>query len=342
MSHNPDLSVVILAAGKGTRMKSSKAKVLHEVFFQPMLHHVLSAVKPLQPRRTVVIVGHQEEVVRRSLETFDVLAVKQEEQLGTGHAVLMTEEAIPEDDGVVMILCGDTPLVRAVSLNEMLQQHRSNKSQLTIMTTILNEPFGYGRIISENKCVQYIVEEKEADTEQRKIQEVNAGIYIVNRRLLFQALQNVDDDNTQGEYYLTDIVQYTVKQGIDVHKYVNSSPKEVLGVNSRVEQEEAHRDLQIKRNEELMMQGISMHGCDTISVSPMAEVGIDCLLMSNVQILGSSVIGSACIIENGAIIKNCNIGNNVRIGAYCVLEESEIPDNTVIQPCTVMAKNSVN
>ncbi len=313
-------------------MKSSKAKVLHEVFFQPMLHHVLGAVEPMMPGRTVVIVGHQEEAVRKSLKSFDVVTVRQEEQLGTGHAVLVTEDAIPENDGLVMILCGDTPLVRTASLEMMLLQHRNRNSQLTIMTTMLDEPFGYGRIISAENHVQHIVEEKEATVDQKKIQEVNAGIYIANRNLLFSALKNVDANNTQGEYYLTDIVKYAVGQGLKVHKYTNLSPKEVLGVNSRVEQQEAHLDLQIQRNEELMMQGVSMHSSSTISISPNAKVGNDSLIKSNVQILGSTVIGGSCIIDNGAIIKDCTIGENVQIGAYCVLEGCEISANTILPP----------
>ncbi len=339
MQSNPDLSIVILAAGKGTRMNSSKAKVLHEVFFQPMLHHVLGAVKPLSSKRSVVIVGHQEEAVRSSLESFDVDIVKQKEQLGTGHAVMMTEETIPENDGLVMILCGDTPLIRTTSLERMLQQYRTTNSQLTIMTTILDEPFGYGRILSRDNFVEHIIEEKETDDLQRQIREVNAGIYIANRRLLFQALKNIDSDNSQGEFYLTDIVKYSVSQNISVHKYVNHSPKEVLGVNSRVEQQEAHYDLQRKRNKDLMMQGISMHSSSTISISPTAEVGKDCLLMSNIHIHGSSVIGPSCVIENGAIIKDCRVGENVHIGAYCVLKDSDIPANTILQPFTVLPKN---
>lgn len=319
-------------------MKSSKAKVLHEVFYRPMLHHVLYAVGPLVPKRTVVIVGHQEEAVKNSLKSFDVETVRQEKQLGTGHAVMITENAIPEDDALVMILCGDTPLIRTDTLESMLQQHRLNDSQLTIMTTQLDEPFGYGRIISQGDSVQCIIEEKEANAEQREILEINAGIYIVNRSLLFQALKNVDSNNSQGEYYLTDIVKYSVSQDIRVLKYMNDSPKEILGVNSRVEQEEAHHALQLKRNKELMMQGVTMHACSTITVSPDSLIGADSLLMSNVQILGSSITGSACTIESGTIIKNCKIGENVHIGAYCILENSDIPSNSEIPPFTVSPK----
>ncbi|MEE4240388.1 MAG: NTP transferase domain-containing protein, partial [Desulfopila sp.] len=181
------LFVVILAAGKGTRMKSGRAKVLHEVFFQPMLHHVLESVRPLAPARCIVIVGHQEEAVRESLRHHDVHLVRQEHQLGTGHAVQTAQQAVPEGDGVVMILCGDTPLISSESLREMYRHHLTNRSVLTVMTTIVDDPTGYGRILSAGDSVLAIVEEKETDELQRKIQEINAGIYLVERRFLFEA-----------------------------------------------------------------------------------------------------------------------------------------------------------
>nr|MDJ0623339.1 NTP transferase domain-containing protein [Desulfocapsaceae bacterium] len=147
MNEKPDLSVIVLAAGKGTRMKSSRAKVLHEIFFRPMLHHVLNAIQPLGSRRTVVVVGHQEEHVRSALQAYDVEIVVQKEQLGTGHAVQMAQPVIPEKDGVVMILCGDTPLISTSSLQQMIAKHSDNNADLTVMTTLLDNPFGYGRII---------------------------------------------------------------------------------------------------------------------------------------------------------------------------------------------------
>ena len=207
MHQNTQLSVVILAAGKGTRMKSSKAKVLHEVFYRPMLHQVLDAVKPLHPSRTVVIVGHQEEAVRNSLNSCNVTIVKQAKQLGTGHAVQMTEPLIPEDDGLVMILYGDSPLIRSFSLQDMLSQHNTQQTDITVMTTILDNPTGYGRIISDDNSLLAIVEEKETTDQQKKIQEINSGIYLVNRKILFEALGEITPDNTQGEFYLTDIVE---------------------------------------------------------------------------------------------------------------------------------------
>lgn len=332
MQTEQDLSIVILAAGKGTRMVSTKAKVLHETFHRPMIHHVLLAIDPLGAKRVVVIVGHQEEAVRKALEPFTVIAVRQEEQLGTGHAVLMTEDVIPEQDSLVMVLCGDTPLIQTKSLTSMLKQHREKNSAVTVMTTLLEEPFGYGRIISSDNCIQCIVEEKEADETQKKIKEINAGIYIVKRSLLYEALHQLTPDNTQGEFYLTDIVEYSVSKNIEVHKYVNGKATEVLGVNSRVELEEAHNDLRLRRNVELLKQGVSLHSSLTTSVAPFSTVGVDSLLKSNVRISGESHIGKSCVLDEGVIVHDSTVGDNVHIGAYSVIENTQIAEDTELPP----------
>lgn len=335
MNFTSQLSVVVLAAGKGTRMKSAKAKVLHEVFYRPMLHHVLEAVQPMRPLRTIVIVGHEEEAVRKSLGSYHVETVLQERQLGTGHAVLMTKEAIPEDDCTVMILCGDTPLITPKSLRDMFNYHLREDADITVMTTELDDPYGYGRIISSGNKVIAIVEEKEADGIQKKIREVNSGIYLVNKKLLFEALETVNPDNAQGEFYLTDIVEYLVNKKKEARKFLNIRPMEVLGVNSRAELEVAHRELQEKRNIELMHKGVTIHNSRTVTVGPFAEVGVDTLLMQNAHITGKTVIGESCIIENGAILNDCHLGDNVRIGAYSVLSDCTIEGGGKIAPATI-------
>ncbi len=334
MSRNSQLSVVILAAGKGTRMKSATAKVLHHVFFQPMLHHVLHSVQPLEPGRCVVVVGHQEEAVRNSLVDFDVEIVRQEKQLGTGHAVQVAGPAMSEDAGVVMILCGDTPLISTSSLRKMYEHHIATQSVLTVMTTIVDNPTGYGRIISAGNSVLAIVEEKETDELQREIKEINAGIYMVEREFLFEALDTLTPDNTQGELYLTDIVEYAVSRGKNAAKFLNRSSVEVLGVNSRVELEAAHKQLQLQRNIELMRQGITIFNSEMVTVAPTVEIGCDCQLLQNVHITGNSVIGKSCIIENGVILHHCKVGDNVRIGAYSVLQGCNIDKNAIIPPLT--------
>ncbi|MEE4241950.1 MAG: sugar phosphate nucleotidyltransferase, partial [Desulfopila sp.] len=265
----------------------------------------------------------------------DVHLVRQEQQLGTGHAVQTAQQAIPEGDGVVMILCGDTPLISAESLREMYRYHLANRSVLTVMTTIVDDPTGYGRILSAGDSVLAIVEEKETDELQRKIQEINAGIYLVERRFLFEALASLTPDNSQGEFYLTDIVAYAVSQKLQPFKYLNPAADEVLGVNSKVELETAHRVLQQRRNQELMQQGVIIHDRATVTVSPQAEIGSDTLLLPGVFISGKTIVGSNCILENGAILHDCTVGDNARIGAYCVLKNCKIGNDDSLPPMTL-------
>lgn len=334
--NNDRLSLVILAAGKGTRMKSAKAKVLHELFYAPMIHHVLNATAPLQAEQTVVIVGHQKEQVIEAIDNFEITPVTQKEQLGTGHAVRIAESAISNTSETVMILCGDTPLIRSETLFEMVQQHHEKNAALTVLTTILDNPTNYGRMLlnADNK-VMGIVEEKDASLEQRKIQEINGGIYCVKKDFLFNSLQQVGDDNSQGEIYLTDIVAIGVKQGVSVERFVAPKPMEVLGVNSRIELSQAHQELQARRNVDLMGLGITMHSPETISVSPDATIGQDCLLMPGVQVLGRSAVGSNCTLHPGVILHDCQVGDNVVIGPYAVLRNHEIEAGSQIAPHTV-------
>ncbi len=327
------LSVIILAAGKGTRMKSEKAKVLHEVFFMPMVHHIIRAVSPLTPQRTVAVVGHQQETVKTALNDFKIIYVEQKEQLGTGHAVLVTERAIPEDDSTVLILCGDTPLLKSETLVDMCNKHMASGASLTLMTTLLKDPTNYGRILSGDKGeVIGIVEQKDATAEQLKIQEINAGIYCASREFLFGALKKVGTENSQGEVYLTDIVALAIADGLKVERYTTPYPQDVLGVNSRVELAQAHLELQKRRNEELMLEGVTLYSPHTTLISGDSSIGIDSTLGALVQISDNTIIGKSCTIGQGAILKNCRIGDNVTIGPYCCLADITISAETVIPP----------
>jgi bifunctional UDP-N-acetylglucosamine pyrophosphorylase / glucosamine-1-phosphate N-acetyltransferase len=327
------LAIIILAAGKGTRMKSDKAKVLHEVFYAPMVHHVLKAVLPLQPAQTVVIVGHQQDAVAEALASFDVSLVVQKEQLGTGHAVRVAENGISENATTVMILCGDTPLIQTATLQEMYSSHLRRQAALTLMTTILDNPANYGRILcdSGNK-VQGIVEQKDATPEQLEIKEINAGIYCVDKKWLFAALQGVGTDNSQGEVYLTDIVKLAVDSGMHVEKFPVAAPLDVLGVNSRVELADAQSELQMRRNRTLMLQGVTMHNPATISVSPESSVDRDTILGPGVNISEGCRIGHSCKIGQGVILKNCRLGDNAIIGPYSCLVDCTVAPNATLGP----------
>lgn len=333
MSPSRPLTALILAAGKGTRMKSARAKVLHEVFFVPMIHHVLQAILLLRPSRTIVVVGHQQDEVRRALHDFPVDFAIQEQQMGTGHAVLAAEQTLAGTEGTVMIVCGDTPLIRNTTLQEMYDFHIASAATLTLMTTHLEDPTNYGRIlISPDGGVEGIVEEKDASSEQKAIREINAGIYCIEKPFLFKTLHQVGTDNCQGEVYLTDIVSLAVTAGEKVGRFAASCAQDVLGVNSRVELAAAHKEIQARRNIELMIEGVTMHAPETISVSAGSTVGRDSLLTAGVQIHGLSKIGDSCQMEPGVILHDCILGDNVRVGAYSYLKDCTIASGTVIAP----------
>lgn len=328
---SPRLSVIVLAAGKGTRMKSDKAKVLHEVFFAPMVRHVMNAVLPLNPEQILTIVGHQQDAVQQVLQDFALDFAVQDHQLGTGHAVLIAENSIREDIDTVMILCGDTPLIKAETLTRMYREHKAGKATLTLMTTHLDDPTNYGRILSTpDGKIAGIVEQKDATAEQLRVNEINGGIYCVDKEFLFSALKRVGTDNSQNEVYLTDIVKLAVESDLSVEKVSTDNPLEVLGVNSRVELAEAHKVLHRRRNIDLMMQGVSMYQPESISVSPEVHIGRDTLLEPCVRIIGNSRIGESCLIGQGTILENCRIGDHVVIGPYSLLSDTTVAAGSVL------------
>ncbi len=332
------LSIIILAAGKGTRMKSRTAKVLHEVFFAPMVQHVISAIAPLQPADIIIVIGHQGDAVKAALKNNnDITFALQEDQLGTGHAVLAARESISSPKGAVMILCGDTPLIKTETLREMYNNHLRLNATLTLMTTVLDDPANYGRIIcdaSGNICE--IVEQKDCSPEQSAITEINGGIYCVDKEFLFSALDTVGTNNSQGEVYLTDIVKIAVSNGKRIEKYTASSPVDILGVNSRIELAAAEKELSWRRNKALMAEGVTMHNPDAITVCPQSSVGMDSILHSGVTITNNSTIGESCLISQGAIIDNCIIGDKAVIGPYCCLVNANIPPDTCLKAHTIL------
>ena len=331
LSMSKSLAVIVLAAGKGTRMKSSRAKVLHQVFFSPMLHHVLSGVAPLSPSHTIVVTGHQREEVESCLSDYNITPVLQENQLGTGHAVLSTTSALSSYKGTVMILCGDTPLIRTETLKKMVGVHTLSNSALTLLTTKLADPTNYGRILRNSEGnLEAIVEQKDCTESQTEIQEINAGIYCVESDFLFSALQRITNNNSQGELYLTDIISIGVRDGFNIQTCSAPDPQEVLGVNSRVELAEAEAELQRRHNRVLMLQGVSMIQPDSIRTSPHVKIGQDSILEPQVQLLDSTRIGNSCRIGQGAILKNCILGDNVSISPYVCLTDVTIHDDSSV------------
>uniref|UniRef100_UPI0040564170 sugar phosphate nucleotidyltransferase n=1 Tax=Candidatus Electronema sp. TaxID=2698783 RepID=UPI0040564170 len=273
--------------------------------FKPMLHHVLDAVTAAGIARQAVIVGHQREAVLASLAAYRISPVVQEEQLGTGHAVLCAETACAGAD-LVMILCGDTPLIRPDTLQALLRQHQERGADLTLMTTELDNPFGYGRIISgADGQVLRIVEEKDANADERALREINAGIYLADRSFLFAALRQVGRNNSQGEVYLTDIVGIAVREGRRVEKFVHRPAIDVLGVNSRVELAQAHAELQMRRCRELMLAGVTIYSPETVLISPESVIGQDAVIHAGVHLVGPCQIGAGAVIGAHSVLHGC-------------------------------------
>ncbi|UCD65307.1 MAG: NTP transferase domain-containing protein [Deltaproteobacteria bacterium] len=334
MTVDKKICALVLAAGLGTRMKSSRAKVLHEVLFKPMILHVLDTIKALKLNQTYVVVGHQREKVADLVSGYQATCVIQEEQLGTGHAVLCAEKELSSSD-TVLILSGDVPLIKADSLRKMLAAHAENRASLTLMTATLDDPTNYGRIVRDHRGkLLEIAEEKDATYEQRKIQEINAGIYCAEVPFLFKALKKVGTDNKQGEIYLTDIVKIAIDEGHDVNIFSGAGGKEVLGINSRGELAEANKYLQMKYNKQLMADGVSLIDPETIFIEQGVKIGKDSSIQANVQISGSTVIGSNCTIGPDVVLHDCQIGDSVVIGPFSNLKSYTVQDNETVAPHT--------
>lgn len=327
---------LVLAAGKGTRMKSDSPKVLHEVFFSPMIHHVLDALQPLSLGRNLVVTGHQRHMVEESLRGYSIAYVHQSQQLGTGHAVLACESELRSHTGPVLILCGDTPLIRSETLRLFLQAHVESASLVTVMTTNVAAPDNYGRIVSdEHGNIVKIVEEKDASPAQKKIREINAGIYCVDAHFLFEALKRVGTDNVQGEIYLTDIVAIATGDGIHVHKFCCLDSEEVLGVNSRRELAQAHSVLQRRYLDVLMESGVTLIQPETATIEKTVTIGKDSVIYSNTVLTGVCTIGSGVRIDSFVKIDGCTVGDCVRIGSFTHLQQTNIPSWSTVSPHTI-------
>jgi bifunctional UDP-N-acetylglucosamine pyrophosphorylase/glucosamine-1-phosphate N-acetyltransferase len=334
---NEQIRVVILAAGKGTRMKSERAKVMHELFFAPMLHHVLVALAPLRLLpATVVVTGHQAEKVEASLASFPVAFARQTEQLGTAHAVLAAREYLRDFHGTVLILCGDTPLIRGETIREMLDRHRESGAPLTVMTTGMADPANYGRIISgpEGEILR-IVEEKDATAAEKAINEINAGVYCAEAVFLLDGLGRIDDRNRQREFYLTDLVGVARAKGVTVTRYFCPEPREVLGVNSRVELAEAHHCLQQRRNRRLMLDGVTITAPETVAVAPEVEVGRDTVLAGPLTVSGTGRIGAGCRLGPQVVIRRSRLGDGVTVEPFSLLADCEIPAGQLVAAGTI-------
>jgi bifunctional UDP-N-acetylglucosamine pyrophosphorylase/glucosamine-1-phosphate N-acetyltransferase len=324
--------VVILAAGLGTRMRSSLPKALHPLAGKPLIRHVLDAVMPIGPARTIVVLGHQADRVRGAMDGYPVETVHQAEQLGTGHAVRQAMDALAGSSGPVMVLCADTPLLTPETLKNLLDVHGRSKAAVTVMTAIADDPTGYGRVVRGKSGVLRVVEEKDASEAQKQIREVNAGIYCFDRKFLQTALHGIGNRNAQGEYYLPDTISLARRKRLTVGAVLCRDFDEIMGINSRFDLSQAEMILQARTNLRWMLEGVTLHDPATVFIGADVVIGRDTLVYSNVRLEGKTTVGEGCVLYPGSRIADSILGSGVTIKDSCVIEESRIADRASVGP----------
>ncbi len=325
-----DLITIILAAGKGTRMKSDLPKVLHKVCGKPMLQHVIDAAKGVGSTRELVVIGSGAELVRQSIA--DVEFVMQTEQLGTGHAVLCTRDALAGIDGTVLILCGDTPLLTTEMLSRLVEEHSKAAVKATVLTAMMPDAAGYGRIIrAEDGAVEKIVEHKDATEDELKICEVNTGIYCFDLKTLFAALEQVTNDNAQGEYYLTDVLEIIRRGGDKINAAIAEDFTETLGINSRQQLAVAEKILRRRKNDRLMSEGVTLMDPSSTFIDADVEIGRDTVIYPFTWIEGATKIGAGCTLGPNSRLQNVTMGDRVT-AQFIYAHDCEIGDEVTIGP----------
>jgi len=327
-----DLAAVVLAAGKGTRMKSKRAKVLHEIAGRPLLFYPLLAAKEAGCQKISVVVGHQGDEVVAALSGMGVDCVWQTEQLGTGHALLCAAEKLTGFSGDLLLLCGDVPLLTAETVAQLLALHRTEKVAVTVLTASLKNPQGYGRILREGENVKAIVEEKDASEDERAICEINTGTYVFDADFVFSVLPGLGKENAQGEYYLTDVIAAAVAAGRKTRALCLADSNEALGINDRLQLAEANSLMRQRINRQLMLDGVTLIDPQTTYVDAGVEIGSDSLLHPGVHIRGRTRIGRDCIVETGVQIDSSQIADHVHLKNGSVIEESQVGVNCKIGP----------
>lgn len=326
-----DIKSVILAAGKGTRMKSETPKVLHEIFGKTLVGYVLDNVKNITSENFVIVGHHAEEVENFVKKNYtNAKTVLQTPQLGTGHAVSMVCPMLKDYKGLVLILCGDTPLITEETLKKFIEFHKSQNSDLTVMSTIFENPTNYGRIIREtDNTLKCIVEEKDATPEQKAVKEVNAGIYCIDWAKVQPAFSQLTSNNAQGEYYLTDIIEWGKKNNLNVNAYIMENNEEIFGINSRLHLAEATKIMQKRINEKHMINGVTIVDPSTTYISADTEIGQDTIIFPSTYIEGANKIGKNCKIGPCAHLRGgVEIADNVKIGNFVEVKKSKIASNT--------------
>ncbi len=329
---------VILAAGMGTRMKSKMPKVLHKVCGKPLSKWVIDASKAAGADKVCAVVGHKAETVKEVLGDVCEFAL-QAEQKGTGHAVMQAIDVIKNSKGEVVILNGDTPLITAETINKAIEYHKNNGNQATVITAILDDATGYGRIVRDNDgSVLKIVEQKDASEEEKKINEVNSGMYVFDAQSLVYALDKITPNNAQGEYYLTDTLEILQSAGKKIGGYAISDNDEIRGINDRVQLNEAEKIMQKRINEYHMRNGVTMRNPESVYIEDGVEIGNDTEICQNVTIKSGTKIGSDCVIGSGSMLDRAVIHDGVDVLSSVILE-SEVDEGTHVGPFAYIRPN---
>ena len=325
-----NLETLILAAGKGTRMKSKLPKVLHKIGGKPMLQYVIKAAKKVGSTREVVVIGSGAELVEKTISGVEFAL--QAEQLGTGHAVLSAKEKFANSEGTVLILCGDTPLLTSELLKDFTDTHEKSKCAATVLTAEMPDAAGYGRVIrEEDGSLKKIVEDKDATDDEKKIREVNAGVYCFDVQKLFNALSKVNNNNSQGEYYLPDVLPILKEEGEKIGAFKAQYCIETIGINTREQLAAADKALRMRKEKELMESGVTIIDPNTTFIDDDVKIGQDTIIYPNTYIEGNTTIGEDCEIGPNVRFTDMRIGNKVKIQfSYC--HEAEILDGVTMGP----------
>ncbi len=328
-----DTHIVILAAGKGTRMRSSRPKVLHRLGGLPLVARVLRAASGLSPKSTTIVVGHQGEQVREVLAAWPGLQYAvQEQQLGTAHALMQAEPLLAGASGALLLLSGDVPRLSAATLSRLVEHHVASGAAATVLTAVVDRPYGYGRIVRLDDRIARIVEERDASPTERTIQEINSGIYVFALDSVFDALRAIDARNAQGEHYLPDIVAVYRRRGERVETLTTADAAEIRGINSRSELAEVGRLVRQTKNEELMAAGVTIEDPATTYIDEDVTVGADTVIHPFVMLEGRTVVGAACEIHAGCRLVNATLADGVTINNHCVIVDSQVKAGGRIGP----------
>ena len=327
------LAIIILAAGKGTRMKSDTAKVLHPVAGLPLLTYPLRTAQAFSPQKLVVVVGHQAGQVEELFAGENLVFARQEQQLGSGHAVAVTEELLAGFSGTILIMCGDVPLIRVETIERFLAEHWQRAATVSVLTVNLEDPSGYGRVVRDAAgALQRIVEHRDATGEERLIREINTGIYCCDASFLYAALKKIGKNNDQGEYYLPDIIHRAVTGGLPAAAVITEDFQEVKGINDRIDLAEAERVMRQRILAQHMQGGVTIIDPAATYIEYGVTVGADTVIYPNASIRGKSAIGSSCVIDMNATIIDSTIGSRVHIRPSCVIDGSRVADRVTIGP----------